>query len=109
MIAKKKLILVELDKQSVDTKINQLVPQQNTAQRRELLKDAHLLAAAYHADRLLLTADSALHELCTRHDIVEGEIEWIKLLPQNTTEQNAAHLERLKDLATTRPNPPLPT
>jgi hypothetical protein len=110
MIAKKKLIPIEPDKESIQTKIKQQVPKQNTAERRALLKDAHLLAATYAANRVLLTADHALHALCDKHAVVaQGQIEWIELLPQNTATQNYAHLQRLVDLATTHPNPPLPT
>jgi hypothetical protein len=109
MIAKKKLIAIEADKQTIQLKIEQQVPKQNTAEKRELLKDAHLLATTYAANRILLTADTALHALCDKHQVVaQGDLEWIELLPQNTAEQSAAHLHRLEDLATTRPNPPLP-
>lgn len=108
MYGKKKLLPVAADNTAIKAEIEANVPMQNTAEKRAMLKDAHLLAVALAGDGLLLTADLRLHNLCEKHGVQTGRIEWLKLHPQNTAVQNQAISHRLQDLATTRPNPALP-
>lgn len=109
MNAKKKLIPMKVNAQPMVENIAQQVPSSNTAEHAALRKDAHLLAAAYEADRVLLTADRKLYDLCEKHAVLQTLIEWLKLLPQNTASENDAPIHRLQDLSTSRPNPPLPS
>jgi BMFP domain-containing protein YqiC len=106
MASKGKLVKLDLpERENFDKKVNACVPKANIKDKNELLKDTHLLAAAYGADRLLLTADVKLLGLCEKHAI-EQNIEWLTVAPAHGTHQ--ALFDRLRDLATSRPNPPLP-
>ena len=108
MNGKKKLVPVVANSTAVEAEIQAKVPPQNTAEKRALLKDAHLLAVALAGDRVLLTADLRLADLCEKHEVQTGRIEWLKLNPSNTVAQNQTIANRLRDLTTTRPSPPLP-
>ncbi len=109
MNGKKKLKYVFADSQSVKEQITNKVPKQNTAEKSALLKDAHLLATALATDRILVTADRKLHDLCLKHGIPENRLEWIKVLSTDLPDEKQKISARLHDLATTRPNPPPPT
>jgi predicted nucleic acid-binding protein len=106
MASRRKLVKLDvLERENFNEKVNECVPRENVKDRRELLKDAHLLAAAYGADRLLLTADSKLQGLCEKHSI-DQNIEWLTVKYAHDTHKDL--LDRMADLATNRPNPPLP-
>jgi hypothetical protein len=106
MASKRKLVRLDLPaRKNFDDKVNACVPKANLNDKRELLKDTHLLAAAYGADRLLLTADVKLLGLCEKHAI-EQNIEWLTVSHVHGSHQ--ALFDRVRDLATSRPNPPLP-
>ncbi len=107
MNGKKKLVPVAHDESLVRTDIEQKVPSGHSAQKQALLKDAHLLAAAMATDRLLLTADTKLKALCEKHHI-DQNIEWLTITAADPQPVRQALFDRLKDLASTRPNPPLP-
>jgi predicted nuclease of predicted toxin-antitoxin system len=108
MVGQRKLVkLDQVDRNFFDDQVTENVPAGDINKKRELLKDTHLLAAAYAADKLLLTADVKLYSLCKEYGIQQN-IEWLTVSQNNGLEENGAVLDRLRDLATTRPNPPLP-
>ena len=108
MVGRRKLIKLDhVDRNFFDDQVTQNVPAGDVKKKRELLKDIHLLAAAYQADKLLLTADVKLHSLCEQYAIQQN-IEWLTVSQNNHFRENGALMNRLRDLATTRPNPPLP-
>ena len=108
MMGKGKLTLMRVNSEEFKARIEQCVPSEHNVKKHELNKDAHLLAAAYAADKVLLTADKKLHELCTHYGI-EQNIEWLKVSNPIPPLEREEIQNRLVDLATTRPNPPLPT
>lgn len=108
MVGRRKLIKLDhVDRNFFDDQVTEHVPASDVKKKRELLKDIHLLAAAYEADKLLLTADVKLHSLCEQYGIQQN-IEWLLVSQNNHLKENDALINRLRDLATTRPNPPLP-
>ena len=108
MVGQRKLIKVDQFKRDFfDDQVTQNVPAGHINNKKELLKDTHLLAAAYEADKLLLTADVKLHSLCEQYGIQQN-IEWLTVAQNSHLKENDALIDRLWDLATARPNPPLP-
>jgi predicted nuclease of predicted toxin-antitoxin system len=107
MMGKGKLMPMRINSEQFETQIEQCVPLEHTAKKTALRKDAHLLAAAYAADKLLLTADKKLLELCKEYGVAQN-IEWLEVSNPSPDQERQQLLHRLVDLATTRPNPPLP-
>ncbi len=66
-----------------------------------------MLAAAAHADHLIVTGDLALKTLCDDH--LTENVEWLLAWIHDTEMQRQALLARLIELTKVKPYPQLPT
>lgn len=104
MNARKKLIRVDIQMhgQRISDQVNSLL-QASAAQRAALRKDVHLLAAAAHADRVIVSGDHALKALCDLH--LQERVEWLLVLPGDGVAERQLTIDRLSELSRARPNP----
>ena len=113
MVAKKKLktqFLAGIDaiRADLENQVNEKVPDAHSKKKSELQKDLHLLTATAATDGVLITNDQKLKDLCDSYGVT-SRVEWMILAPSHDLQEHRDRsLERLKDLATNHPNPPLP-
>jgi predicted nucleic acid-binding protein len=75
--------------------------------RAALKKDAHMLASAMEADRVIVTGDQNLKNLT---DGTLGlSLEWLLVHQNDTAVERQQLMARLVDLSRNKPNPPLPS
>lgn len=108
MIARKRLIKTDIGahRQRITDVVNNL-QHLTEAKRSALTKDVHMLAAAAHADHLIVTGDLALKTLCDDH--LTENVEWLLAWIHDTEMQRQALLARLIELTKVKPYPQLPT
>ena len=101
MNARKKLVRIDIQTHSkrVAARVSGCL-QATAAQRAALAKDVHLLAAAAHSDRIVVTGDHALKDLCDLH--LDEAIEWILVLPDETACVKRTTIDRLFELSNSR-------
>ena len=102
MIARKKLIPIDIDAESqrITAQLNDLA-EATQAHRSALLKDVHLLAAAAQGDRVVVSCDKALKGLCDLY-LVEVHLEWLLVSPNDNDDQRQALMSRLLDMSKTQ-------
>lgn len=107
MNARKKLVKTDISvHQARLSEQIQNLAQVTTVQRSAMAKDVHLLAAAAHADHIIVSGDSAIKTLC---DTYLGEsLEWLMTLEGDSEVQRQALFSRLLELAKSKPFPELP-
>lgn len=107
MVSRKQLRSIHIDvhRQRIADQIDglQKVP---AAKLTALRKDVHMLAAAAHADRVLVSGDHALKTLCDAH--LTESVEWLLTLDTATDADRQAQLDRLIELTRPKPYPALP-
>jgi len=107
MVARKKLvktnISVHLRRISVD--VDGLLDV-TEVQRAALNKDAHLLAAAAHADHFIISGDKALKLLSDGY--LKESVEWLVVSNDDSDQQRREQIDRLSQLAKQKPFPLLP-
>nr|WP_315210269.1 hypothetical protein [uncultured Albidiferax sp.] len=107
MLARKQItpIDIRMHQQRLNDRLDQLnrVPQ---TELTALRKDVHMLAAAAHADRMLVSGDHALKTLCDAH--LTESVEWLLTLDTATDADRQAQLDRLTELTRPKPYPALP-
>jgi hypothetical protein len=107
MNARKQLVKTNIsDHQTRLTNQVQNLPKISNVQRSALAKDVHLLAAAAHADHIVVSGDGALKSLCDAY--LTEPIEWLLALNSDSESQRGLLLMRLIELAKSKPFPSLP-
>jgi len=107
MVAKKKLVPVGTGNHTNELRTRiRMTPNVGDKDSEALLKDAHLLAAAQAADRVLISNDAALQGLCKKHGLVQ-DVEWINI-DAYTLEGGMTPSQRLEQLAQFNPSHPRP-
>lgn len=104
MNARKKLIRVDIEGQRIriSNQVNCLL-QATAAHKAALTKDMHLLAAAAQADRVIVSGDQALKQLCDSY--LQEPVEWLLVLPEEAAAARQLTVDRLLQLSKARPNP----
>lgn len=107
MVSRKQLYVVNIDmhRQRITDQIEALQGV-SAAKLTALHKDAHMLAAAAHADRVIVSCDTTLKTLCDEH-LVES-VEWLLMVGGASDAVRRAQRDRLNELTRTKPNPTLP-
>lgn len=106
MVARKKMVAVSIQTRQ-DWLLEQieLTPGLSEPDRTALKKDAHMLASAMDADRVIVTGDQVLKNL------TGGELglslEWLLVHQDDTAAERQQVIARLVDLTRNKPNPPL--
>lgn len=107
MNARKKLVKTNIsDHQTRVTHQVQNLPEISNAHRSALAKDVHLLAAAAHADHIVVSGDGALKVLCDAY--LKEPLEWLLALNGDSESQRSVLRLRLIELAKSKPFPALP-
>jgi hypothetical protein len=107
MLARKQMALVDirLHQQRLNDRLDQL-ERASPTELTALRKDVHMLAAAAHADRVLISGDNALKTLCDAH--LTESAEWLLTLMHASDTDRQAQLGRLTELTRPKPYPALP-
>ena len=107
MVARKKMVVV-----SIQARQNALLlqiesqPGLSMPDRAALKKDAHMLAAALEADRVIVTGDRILKNLTDGS--LGLSLEWLLVHQNDTAVERQKVMTRLVDLSRNKPNPLLP-
>lgn len=108
MMARKQMVL--LDTKTTQARLKRVIdalPGLKEKSRNALEKDIHMLALAMDADKILVTGDIVLKKLTLESGLTPA-LEWL-LTHQNDSElERNALIERLHELAKSKPHPPLP-
>lgn len=98
MNARKKLIRVDIERhrKRISDQVD-CIFQTTTAHRAALTKDVHLLAAAAQADRVIVSGDQALKDLCSAY--LQENIEWLLVLPNDEAAVRQLTIDRLLELS----------
>lgn len=107
MIARKKMVRVSIQTRQ-DLLLAQIesTPGLSKPDRAALQKDAHMLAAAMEADRVIVTGDQILKNLTGGP--LGLSLEWLLVHQDDTAAERQQLMTRLVDLSRNKPNPPLP-
>jgi hypothetical protein len=107
MVARKKMVVV-----GIQARQNALVlqiesqPGLSVLARAALIKDAHMLASALQADRVIVTGDLVLKNLT---DGPLGlSLEWLLVHQDDSAAERQQLMTRLLEISRNKPNPPLP-
>jgi predicted nucleic acid-binding protein len=108
MVARKKMVPVSIQgRQSALMGQIEAQPGMSMQDRAALKKDAHMLASAMEADRVIVTGDQNLKNLA---DGTLGlSLEWLLVHQNDTALQRQQLMARLVDMSRNKPNPPLPS
>jgi hypothetical protein len=107
MVSRKQLrsINIEIHRQRIEVRIDGL-QDVSVAKLKALRKDVHMLAAAAHADRVLVSGDHELKTLCDAH--LTESVEWLLTIDEASDTDRRAQLDRLAELTRPKPHPALP-
>lgn len=107
MIARKKMVRVSMQTRQ-DLLLVQIesTPGLSRPDRAALKKDAHMLAAAMEADRVIVTGGRILKNLTSGP--LGLSLEWLLVHQDDTPAERHQLMTRLVDLSRNKPNPPLP-
>jgi hypothetical protein len=107
MVARKKMVPVSIQgRQSKLLGQIELQLGSSMQERAALKKDAHMLASAMEADRVIVTGDRLLKNLTDK--TLGLSLEWLLVHQDDTVLQRRQLMTRLFDLSQNKPNPPLP-
>ncbi len=107
MVARKKMVPVSIQacQNSIMARIESH-PGLSMQDRAALKKDAHMLASALQADRIIVTGDIILKNLT---DEAFGlSLEWLVVHQEDSAAERQQSMARLLELSRNKPNPSLP-
>jgi hypothetical protein len=108
MVARKKLIAVntQATQQKLQTDIDALT-NLSANNKKALEKDIHMLALAMDADKVIITGDKILQQL-TQENAIKPALEWLIAAPNDLDTERESVIQRLYELAHSKPYPPIP-
>ena len=108
MVSNKRLHVINIDvhRQRIAEQIDEL-QDVSSAKLTALRKDVHMLAAAAHADRVIVSCDTSLKTLCDVY--LTESVEWLLTVGGASDTERQAQLDRLTELTRPKPHPALPT
>ena len=107
MVARKKMVVVNIQARQNALLVQiELQPGLSMPDRAALKKDAHLLASALEADRVIVTGDQILKNLTGGS--LGLSLEWLLVHKNDTATERQQLMTRLDDLSRNKPIPLLP-